>query len=391
MAIKPKQPLTMKYALFLLLLPLICGAQKPEQIYPFARYHYSAEYLKKQAELWKEETERSPSNANAWYNYFYANRNLYLADTTRAGREKQWEKTGHLLDTMARSIPESYEYNLCRWQHGGWNMKLISYLRKAQELGPDRTEHLDFSIVLAEIDNDTKARDKWSRKKKEAGQFSSGLLYYNYNVLTGLPDNALLLTSGDNDTYPVWYLQSQGIRPDVTIVHTQLIHLKEYRDALLSRLKVSAWEGETPPWASEGNEHHHKENIVTWLCGKTKRPLYVALTASARTRSAPAEHMYLTGLAYAYSMDSFDNLAVLRRNFEQQYALDYIDKPFFDDISADLVRTVNGNYVVPMLKLYEHYRASGEERNAQKMKSLLLSIVKDTPSEDELKKKLAGI
>jgi hypothetical protein len=378
----------MKNLAFLLLLSSLVRAQKPEKIYPFARHFYTAPYLTEQSTLWKKEVDKDRKNREAWYNYYYANRNLLFADTARVVRQEREKYISRLIDDMGEAIPESYEYNLCRWLHGRWNMKLISYLEKAQQLGPERPEHLDFSIVLAEMKGDRAKRDKWVKLKFDAGQFSTGLLYYNYNVLAGLPENAIIITSGDNDTYPIWYLQSMGIRPDVDIFHTSLNHIKEYRDALSARLEIKSLDGADTPWHTcEGN----RANVVTWLSGQTRRPVCVGLTAHQNVKSAPAENLYLTGLAYAYSTTPIDNMAVLKRNFEKEYALDYLEKSFFPDISSDLVKIVNTNYIVPMLKLFEHYRVAGDYYQTERIRRLLLSIAKDTTYESEVKKKIASL
>lgn len=53
------------------------------------------------------------------------------------------------------------------------------------------------------------------------------LLEYNENMLKSAPKNAILITNGDNDTYPAWYLQEKGIRRDVLVVNRSLLNLKE--------------------------------------------------------------------------------------------------------------------------------------------------------------------
>lgn len=45
-----------------------------------------------------------------------------------------------------------------------------------------------------------------------------------YNMLMSCDSNAILLTYGDNDTYPLWYLQEiEGIRPDIRIINYNLL------------------------------------------------------------------------------------------------------------------------------------------------------------------------
>lgn len=45
-----------------------------------------------------------------------------------------------------------------------------------------------------------------------------------YNMLMSCDKNAILITYGDNDTYPLWYLQEiEGIRPDIRIINYNLL------------------------------------------------------------------------------------------------------------------------------------------------------------------------
>ena len=58
-------------------------------------------------------------------------------------------------------------------------------------------------------------------------------------MLAKVPPSGVFLALGDNDTYPLWYLQqAEGTRRDVTVVTVPLLPAKWYRAELARRYKL---------------------------------------------------------------------------------------------------------------------------------------------------------
>lgn len=374
----------------LILMTASASAQTPQPIYSFATELHPVSWYKEQAKIWNAEIKKDNNNSFAWLNYYRATRNIARLDTTdQRSWDARTEPERQIVEDMGKAVPASFEYNLCRWMVGGNDLQNLPYLKKALELDPDREEIISDMINWGETDRNLAMRDKYSKRWYESKLASPGLLNYNYNVIIGLKPNAILLTVGDNDTYPVWQLQSLGIRKDITVINLSLAGIDTYRDKIFKELKIPKWDTSLHSGKTIYDKNPNSaEEIKQIASNDSKFPVYLALTCGPEYTRSIEENLYLTGLSYEYCETPIDNIAILKKNFEQLFALDYIEHAFYKDISAYYTTCVNENYIVPMLKLYDHYKESGDLQKQEWIREKILILAPTSDDKEEILKHL---
>jgi hypothetical protein len=348
-------------------------ATKPEKVYRIVYVQKPNEWYVEQAELWKKEIEKNPKNPEAWYNYYNANRYARYTETIDT-KEKQ-ARLKKIIEDMSQAIPETYEYYLLNF----WNrysLKDISLIEKAYQLRPEQPDTYYPFISYYEFNGPEKKMKEFCEKLYESKDIAPGLVNYNYNVLMSTEENAILFTNGDNDTYPPWMLQKAlGIREDVLVLNVSITtHTKpSYLERKLRDADIRIDLDELPGLMDK--------DFIPELCKTLTEeypdiPIYFALTVYENYTKSLTDDLYIVGLAYQYSPERIDNLALLKKNLEKNLRLDYLKYDWYDDsyLAKDLIAHMNLNYIAPMIMLAEHYNTSGEDKKAQDWKGFALLL-----------------
>lgn len=383
--------------IFLLILissihPLFAQKMEPEKVDRIVYSQKSDEWYRQQAELWQTEISKNPKNSTAWHNFYNAVR--YENFNQTIGTPEKKAKLQKIVDDMGKHVPDSFEYNYLKFFTADDKTSLLKYLEKAHEIAPERPDPLYEFIPYLELNNDAKRVTEIYNKLYKTKDLATWLVDYNYNVLMSTEPNAILFTNGDNDTYPARMLQEvKNIRTDVTVLNIPMSTSESYLKRILSKKDVAVDHKtlvkkaitESENGSKKFSVHRYTQALCTCLAEKyPKIPLYFALTVYEPFHKPFKEDLYITGLAYRYSPKRIDNIALIKKNLEENFRLDYLENDWYNDLDAGvgLMNTMNLNYVPAMMMLMVHEKTSGQSEAANHWKKLATDIAKRAGKED---------
>lgn len=337
---------------------------KPEKIYYRSEIEKSGEYYIEQARLWKNVLDKDKTNADAWLNYFFASR---YAKSIGGQSEIDLNK---IAEDAWEAVPNTFEGHYLMYARNSWNKENRKYLYKAYEIAPNRSISYHSFAVHYEMERETQKVKEFVDKLYEARRYSNGLLAWNYNVLQSVSEDGILITWGDNDTYPVWLLQyGKNIRPDVNVLNINLLSMQDYADKILPEIGIPKFTN----WDNENLQQALTKHIIE----NSKRPVHINVTTNHSIREPFDDNLYLTGLTYLYSEKQFDNIAILKKNIENKFAMDYVKVILGYEREQEIVNQINMSYIPSFMLLYKHYEESEDKAKAEELKSLMLKIAKD--------------
>lgn len=363
-------------------------AQKAQEIRGIAKERKTAEYYKEQSGLWKNEAKNNPMVSHNWIMYYKAQR-AYLQKTDPSwpsNRNVVFEKLRPIIDEAKKTIGDTYEYYIMESINTD-SKESIKFALRAYEIAPERTETYETLLIeYVKKGNEEKA-EEISKLMLASNYYSNANYKWNYNALQTVEKNGVFITQGDNDSMPRWILQyGLGIRKDVEVVNIWMLKTyEEYRKRIFSKLDITPMEKQISDFSSN---RAYIDALLIHILKTSKNASYIGCGGdmSRFKKDDVADDLYLVGTAFRYSTKKLDNLALLKRNFEQNYDLEYLFNEFQIHAEDAMVKQrMNLTYTPGIMKLKEHYALAGDVQKCNYYTKLFDLIAKNSGREAEIR------
>ena len=140
----------------------------------------------------------------------------------------------------------------------------------------------------------------WAAADRSSGPGSTAPRDVATALLTSAPRNAMLFVAGDNDTYPLWYLQRvEGVRIDVTTVTVPLLPADWYVEEIARRTGLR-WPA-SEHVAGAKWQHEERAALIARAARLAGRPIAVSTALPAGERVLLGSGWRLAGAVYVAS------------------------------------------------------------------------------------------
>ncbi|NBC83054.1 MAG: DUF2723 domain-containing protein [Bacteroidetes bacterium] len=108
------------------------------------------------------------------------------------------------------------------------------------------------------------AKENWDDHDR-SGRYTARDFAYNY--LNSCKENGILMTNGDNDTFPLWYVQEvEGVRTDVRVMNLSYLGTSWYID----QMKRKAYQSDPVPFSLTSDQYIQGTRDIVYLVQRTK-------------------------------------------------------------------------------------------------------------------------
>ena len=367
--------------------------------------------------------------------------------TEKYFQEKEYNNAVELLEELVSNDPRNAEmhyylgqsYRLIFFEDGStindlkpnYALKASEHFKKVIEISP-RYEGRQFvvdpytkiqgiwgSLAMTYSYRNNIDSALWSfNKGKEEGAFYPAIMEFNKNIMASCKEKAIIFTNGDNDTYPMWFLQLvDNYRRDITVVNLNLLNLTWYikqlknnypfgsnnigfslTDEEIENLTPKIWNSQTVkiPVSDVAMDKNIEWILEPTVKGKylrvqdlmvmdiiksniKERPIYFSATASEVNKIGLDEYLSLEGLIYQLKSDKEGvSISNMKENLLNVYSYEGFKDKHYQYI--DGIKKLYNIYKAEMKTLEEYYANLKQDEEVYTIKKFMENNI---PIKDE--------
>lgn len=338
-----------------------------------------------QAKEWKKKVDKNFADEKAWFRYAQTLQTL-KALTAIQSKEGVQKEINAMLEGMKRHIPNTATYALVRNMNAEPGQRDMT-LEEIMDKWPDAVLHYPTYLGVS-LKNEERLKDICTRWY-ESGEFPPQYLHFAYNELASADKDAIIFIGGNLDSYGSRVLQQgKDVFKDKKIVTVDFLSDFMYMNMITEELGIPEYKDDSPMNFSsigdfmEGYSKKMKKRLSHIICN-TARPVYFTITVEEPIKNIFKNNLYPEGLLMKYSLKPYDNIAFMRRNFENIYLLDYLRESFYPETLANTsfdpkgIEILSLFYIPAFKSLLQFYKESGDQTHYEKLYLLLQSIIRN--------------
>jgi len=148
------------------------------------------------------------SNTNyseiTWFNKYTSTRNAYLKNDGKID-EAENKELNQVCEQSKNFIPSTFYNNYILLKQNRNNNSSLQYLKNAQQIDPQNSLLITEAAWLAERSGNLNIRNQAISQLNKTGGMSELSKLNAALILSAIPENSLLITNGEFDTYPLWF------------------------------------------------------------------------------------------------------------------------------------------------------------------------------------------
>ena len=277
---------------------------------------------------------------------------------------KQIQKLNYELIKIKNANQNSFEYYLYNYKIGNYDFDRIEDLKMASKLQPNHSEVIKSLSAFHYIQGNTQLLEAQLLKMHSAKHFTSQLTGFAKDVLKSMPKNAILITHGEDDTYPLLIEQYiNNIRQDVKVISLDHLQSEDYREKLRE-------EGLAIPLGNNINTSFFKEFVT-----QNSEKIVIATSLPKSYLGTVSNSLNVEGLGFNVSPNKKSKSQ--QKNLVKLYD-EHINKALNQKLNSGGYNKLLGNYLPLLFEIRNYWIDKSNAGKVDEIESQIIRIGKKT-------------